>query len=783
MTIAQHAHPWIPRTLARARARHILDVRYRIIAEVTDRARRLAIDIELAFTFTNAVPPNGVLLDWRPQLDSRETRSALGTLSVNGDRPSGNLFRNGHIELPPCNLCRGANRVTMQYTAPIGNGDTAITRYLDRSDQTTYIYSLFVPADASTVFPCFDQPDLKARFTLTLIVPRHLRAVSCAPIVHDRRVGLRRHVRFAETAPISTYAFAFAAGPFVTTSAPKSLDKTRLWVRQSQSATARRQRDSVLALNQRAVDFFARYFAHDFPFAKYDLVLIPELPYRGMEHAGASFLNEACVLLPEACGDREQFERAQLIFHETAHQWMGDLVTMRGFDDLWIKEGFANFMAYKLAARIFPGQMSEVAFHVLKRLAYETDETRGTTPLHSPLNDLADAKAAYGNIVYAKAPAILREIEHALGASALRTRVRRFVRRHAYRVADWRDLHAALTEHDARCTDWLRDRILRPGIDVTHTDLSAYLADADRAYALIDFDRLSIDETIGRLPKLTAPLARMLIWSALWQAVRGAHLAPAQFVEVVRKHLSGDSDELTVTTVLGWVAVAMDRLLPGPDALAHARALEISLSQMSEQAATARLRSAWRQGFIAIATTAEACHQLERLQRTPWAVADASRTQHIAAMLIVRGACSLQTCVSRLPNGARTPNTRLILQACVPSEDVKRFVFDRLCRDMSVAEDTVFTALRYVNHPSHAALTEPLLASALSALPDLCLRRKIFFANRWVSSFVDGQVARGSRDVVRRFARERNLPRSLRRKLLEALDGIERTVRIRSRFH
>src|SRR5690606_34750595 len=176
--------------------------------------------------------------------------------------------------------------------------------------------------------------------------------------------------------------------------------------------------------------------------AKYDLVEIPQFPYRGMEHAGATFLAEKAVLLPPAAGALARFQRAQLVFHETAHQWAGNLVTMRAFDDLWLKEGFANFMACKLAERVLSRALAQVAFHRLKRQAMATDASPGATALHRPLSDAALGKSAYSTIVYAKAPAVLRQLEFALGTEVFRRGVRTWIARHAYATSDWRGLVA-----------------------------------------------------------------------------------------------------------------------------------------------------------------------------------------------------------------------------------------------------------------------------------------------------------------------------------------------------
>src|SRR5690606_11275132 len=164
------------------------------------------------------------------------------------------------------------------WQAPLARADGALTAYRDSADGADYVYTLFVPADASRVLACFDQPDLKARFTLALTVPAGWTAIGHAPVQAVRGIGGARVVRFAPTEPISTYLFAFAAGPFVALGSRAA--PGRLWVRRSQVRHARPHVDAILGLNARAVRALARYFGHPFPFAKYDLVAIPELPYR-----------------------------------------------------------------------------------------------------------------------------------------------------------------------------------------------------------------------------------------------------------------------------------------------------------------------------------------------------------------------------------------------------------------------------------------------------------------------------------------------------------------------
>ena len=278
---------------------------------------------------------------------------ALHDLRVNGEPLEPIPYARDHVVVPREHLRPGANRVEVRFAAPVRPAGAALTRYRDGTDGSEYIYSLLVPADASTLFPCFDQPDLKARFTLELTVPEQWRAVSNGRELGRTEQGGAAHYRFAPTEPISTYLLAFAAGPFA--ELRDSHSDLRLLVRRSRLERAREEAGEIFRLHREGLRWLERYFGQPYAYGKLDVVLVPELAYGGMEHAGAIFLREDSVLFPFEPSDADRLRRAQLIFHEAAHQWFGDLVTMRWFDDLWLKEGFANLMAAKAAAALAAG--------------------------------------------------------------------------------------------------------------------------------------------------------------------------------------------------------------------------------------------------------------------------------------------------------------------------------------------------------------------------------------------------------------------------------------------
>src|SRR5258706_3963095 len=309
---ASALEPGVALALAQWRAKHYRDVRYALRIELREGSDLLQGNLELQVETPRK--PVGLVLDWRgaPVRDVRVNNVAVAA-----------EVRNEHLVIASRHLKGGTNTITVAFESPVAVSGSAVTRYKDREDGSEYLYTLLVPADASTLFPCFDQPDLKARFSLELELPGHWKAVSNSAI-ESQGEG---KIKFKETEPISTYLFAFAAGPFETLRAEG--DPVRLVVRRSRLAAAKLHVGEVLRLNREATAYFERYFARKFPFAKYDLVLLPEFPYGGMEHAGATFLNEERVLFPAPPSAADLLRRAQLIFHATSHQRFHDLVTIR----------------------------------------------------------------------------------------------------------------------------------------------------------------------------------------------------------------------------------------------------------------------------------------------------------------------------------------------------------------------------------------------------------------------------------------------------------------------
>ncbi|MGE3178802.1 MAG: M1 family metallopeptidase, partial [Vicinamibacterales bacterium] len=375
--------PGIALTLATERAADIRDVRYELAFDIPATATD-PIAATATIRFFVAEPGRPIVLDFAPGAE------AVSSLKVGGEAvpPRG---AHNHLVLPADSIDAGDNAVEIAFRA----GDAALNRNPD------FLYTLFVPARAHLTFPCFDQPDLKARYRLTLTVPDGWAAVANGAEEARESTGGRVRIRYAETEPIPTYLFAFAAGRFQVETATRGGRPFRMYHRETDAAKVARNRDAIFDLHASALSWLEDYTGIPYPFGKFDFVLIPSFQFSGMEHPGAILYNATTLLLDESATENQMLNRASTISHETAHMWFGDLVTMRWFDDVWMKEVFANFMAAKIVNPSFPGIDHDLRFLLAHYpQAYSVDRTEGTHPIRQPLDNLSNAGSQYGPIIY-----------------------------------------------------------------------------------------------------------------------------------------------------------------------------------------------------------------------------------------------------------------------------------------------------------------------------------------------------------------------------------------------
>jgi aminopeptidase N len=423
--------PGVLESLARERAARIRDVRYDLSLRVPlERSAHLS--GRESITFTLADPSAPLVLDFEPDRAGKVHSIRAGAT------PLSPALVNGHLVIPAAALRRGENTIAIEFDA----GDASLNRNDD------FLYTIFVPARAHEAFPCFDQPDLKARWTLSLEVPEGWEALANGAEASRATTAGGTRIAFAETAPIPTYLFAFAAGKFFVERAERNGRTFRMFHRETDVEKVARNREAIFDLHAAALDWLETYTGIPYPFGKFDFLLVPAFQFGGMEHPGAIFYNASGLMLERSATQNQQLDRASTISHETAHMWFGDLVTMRWFTDVWMKEVFANFMAAKIVNPSFPAVNHELRFLLsYYPAAYDVDRTAGTNAIRQRLDNLKDAGTLYGAIIYQKAPIVMRQLESLVGADPFRDGLREYLRRYQFGNASWPDLIAIL---DAR---------------------------------------------------------------------------------------------------------------------------------------------------------------------------------------------------------------------------------------------------------------------------------------------------------------------------------------------
>ncbi|TJZ55831.1 aminopeptidase N [Streptomyces piniterrae] len=343
-------------------------------------------------------------------------------------------------------------------------------RFVDPEDGEVYLYTQYEPADARRVFANFEQPDLKAPFTFEVTAPEGWRVLSNGEQEGAAEGG--RH-RFATTRPISTYITAVVAGPYhyVSDSYRRTFeDGSELEI--PLGALCRKglakhfDAEDIFTVTKQGLDFFHDHFDYPYPFGKYDQAFVPEYNLGAMENPGCVTFREEFIFRGKVT-DASYEGRANVILHEMAHMWFGDLVTMQWWDDLWLKESFADFMgAFSLveSTRFRDGWITFA--NRRKSWAYRADQLPSTHPVTADIRDLEDAKLNFDGITYAKGAAVLKQLVAYAGQNAFLEGARRYFKRHAYGNTRLTDLLSVLEETSGRdMAAWSRAWLETAGVN------------------------------------------------------------------------------------------------------------------------------------------------------------------------------------------------------------------------------------------------------------------------------------------------------------------------------
>jgi len=315
-----------------------------------------------------------------------------------------------------------------------------------------YAFTQFEPLLARRTFPCFDEPTFKTPFDLTLIVPHDAAALSNAPLAARERVSdeLDR-VRFATTDALPTYLLAFAVGPLdIVDAAPLAADALRARAVPFRIAAARGNGTRLVYAIANTPPLFQAletYFASPYPYPKLDIVAVPDMAWGGMENAGAIFFRESLLLLDqEQAPESQRRVFADVATHELAHQWFGDLVTMPWWNDLWLNEAFATWLAAHVLEEVHPEYEAQLELLGAVHGAMGADSLASARSIRQPIESPHDIENAFDDITYSKGAGVLAMFERWLGADAFRRGLQRYLQAHRFASATAADLLSALSE-------------------------------------------------------------------------------------------------------------------------------------------------------------------------------------------------------------------------------------------------------------------------------------------------------------------------------------------------
>lgn len=350
------------------------------------------------------------------------------------------------------------NTVKVTGQALYSRSGEGLHRFVDPQDGQTYLYTQFEPSEARRVFACFEQPDLKTSFRFTLTGPEAWHLASNQPVIDEvvHEDGTKT-VACSPTPPISSYITAVLAGPYHVQRAEhvQSLpDGEELVIEMAATCRASLAEhfdgEEILKLTSRGLDYYHELFAYPYPWGKYDSAFVPEYNLGAMENPGLVTFTESYVFTSHAT-EAQHEQRSNTIMHEMAHMWFGDLVTMKWWDDLWLKESFADYIGTLANDQATDFTTAWTTFAARRKAwAYVADQMPTTHPIVADIPDLLAADQNFDGITYAKGASVLKQLAAFVGEDAFRDAARAYFRKHAYSNTSLEDFLQALETASGR---------------------------------------------------------------------------------------------------------------------------------------------------------------------------------------------------------------------------------------------------------------------------------------------------------------------------------------------
>ncbi|NHZ44343.1 aminopeptidase N [Massilia aquatica] len=440
-------------------------------ADAAARSKRIAnVAYVLDFTLSGAETFSGAstlqfdLADTRAPITVDLDKATIASLTVNGVAVTPQ-YNKAYITIAARDLKVGRNSITVNYQRAHSTNGEGLHRMRDPVDGKVYTYSHFEPAAAQQMFALFDQPDLKATYQLTVTAPADWQVVSTRRESAIEERGATRRWTFPATRQLSAYNFSMHAGPYKVWEDNSGKYPMRLLARQSVAAQV--SPADWFKYTSQGLAYFDNYFGIPYQFDKYDQVLVPDFLYGAMENAGAVTFAENGFLYKAAMTEAQRETLAEVILHEMAHQWFGDLVTMKWWNGLWLNESFASFMATMATAESTEFTGAWQTFYAEgKQQAYVQDQSPATHPIEVPVASTANAFDNIDAITYSKGASTLKQLRHLLGEEVFRKGVHNYLVKYQYKNAQLDDFIGSLGDAAGRdLKPWTQQWLYKAGVN------------------------------------------------------------------------------------------------------------------------------------------------------------------------------------------------------------------------------------------------------------------------------------------------------------------------------
>ncbi len=707
-------------------------------------------------------------------------------------------------------------------------------RFTDPADGQVYVWGQSFLDDAQRMFACFDQPDLKATFGVSVTAPPEWTVIG-----NERGSRDGGRWTFQRTQRMPPYLFTVAAGPWHGEQRWHDGIELGVWCRRSMAEHL--EADELFEITAQCFDSHHETFGSRYPFGDtYDQVWVPEFNHGAMENAGAVTFAES-LLFRSRVTDGERRTRAMVIAHEMAHMWFGNLVTMQWWDDLWLNESFAELMGFhatEVATRFKGGWTDFCAGR--KAWGYRADQLPSTHPISGPVADNRSALLNFDGISYAKGAAALRQLMVLVGEDTFFEGVRRYLTRHAFANTTLLDFLAALEEASGRdlaswADAWLRtagvstlrieagavvqdppadhpvlrdhrigvgryDRIdgslvLRDRLDVEVSgavtpvpgldepaDL-VLLNDGDWTFAKIRFDDRSLATVVAHLRELADPLARTVCWSGLWDATRDAELPARTFVAAVVAGAQGESDPGVLETLLAQARQAAELWAADAAVLdglaAHCR------GQTAAQSAGSDAQLTWAKAWVASTRVDASLTDWLQERNVPAGLAvDTELRWEVVRRLSALGALTVDDIDAELARDRTATGERHAdyARAARPDGAAKQRAWQRATRDLALSNHQTEASAAGFWQVGQADLCREYVERYFAEIVDVWQSRTPQVASSLAGRLYPAVVIdQAVLDRTAEFLAADALPAGLRRVVRERADDLRRAVAARAR--